>query len=148
MTNCRGRGKTMTRDEVRKKLKGYNEAKSRYMTAARELEEFNAMIFPKLDYSKQKVKGGKKSDMANIVADIAKLREQCEVEMRTAVSEMIKVKGIIRRVEEARNREILSRRYISSQLWEEIAFEMQIDRRYLFKLHNKALDELAERGEE
>lgn len=136
----------MTRDEMRKKLKGYREAKRRYESAARELEELNAMIYPKMDYSKPKVKGGKKTDMAGLIADINKLHEQCEEEMRTSVVEMIKVKTIIKGVEDGRNRELLSRRYISCQLWEDIADDMHIERRYLFRLHNQALDELIERS--
>lgn len=132
----------MTRDEVRRRLKGYREAKRRYESAARELEELNAMIMPAMDYSKHKVKGGKRSDMADLVADIAKLHEQLEIEMRTAISEMIKVKTIIKKIDNERDNELLSRRYISCQLWEEIAEDMNIERRYVFRLHNKALDEL------
>ena len=39
--------------------------------------------------------------------------------------------------------EIIARRYLENQKWEQIAFEMNYDFRYVFKLHDRAVENLA-----
>ena len=57
-------------------------------------------------------------------------------------NQRIKIEKVIYRVADARNAEVLQRRYIRLQTWESIAADMKFDSRYIYKLHGKALVEV------
>lgn len=133
----------MTREEVKKKLQGYREAQRRLETAQMELAVFEAKLTPSMDYSKPRVGGSKVSDMADIVEKLSQAHSKIHEEYLRASEELIAVKEMISRIEDVRARAILSRRYISCQHWDSISYEMRLDRRWIFRLHDRALDEIA-----
>lgn len=52
------------------------------------------------------------------------------------------IEGKIAGIEDGRQREILRRRYIAGQKWEEIAKEMHLDDRWVLRLHGRALQKI------
>lgn len=136
----------MTREEVKRKLQGYRMAQRQLEIAQRELEAFEASLTPPIDYSKPRVGGGKVADMADMVAKLSVIHDKIHRDYMDASQQLIEVKDLISRVEDAREREILTRRYISCQHWDTISYEMRLDRRWVFRVHDKALDSIAEDG--
>ena len=134
----------MTRDEIKKKLQGYREAQRRLETAQRELEVIESKLVPSMDYSKPRVGGNKISDMADMIAKLSAMHDKVHAEYMEASHQLIEVKELLNGLDESRSREILSRRYISCQHWETISYEMRLDRRWIFRLHDRALDKIAE----
>ncbi len=59
-------------------------------------------------------------------------------------NQRIKIEKVIYRVADARNAEVLQRRYIRLQKWEDIAAEMHLGLRTVFDIHGRALDEVKE----
>ena len=134
----------MTREEVKKYLQDYRQAQRRLEIAQRKLEEFESKLTPPIDYSKPRVGGGKKTDMADLIARLSAIHDKVHNEYMEASNQLIKVKEMLTKVEDAREREILTRRYISCQHWDTISYEMRLDRRWVFRLHDRALDKIAE----
>lgn len=54
----------------------------------------------------------------------------------------IEIERIIFMIENATFAELLQRKYIRLQKWEDIATDMEFDSRYIYKLHGKALVEV------
>ena len=54
----------------------------------------------------------------------------------------IEIERIIFMIENATFAELLQRKYIRLQKWEDIATDMKFDSRYIYKLHSKALVEV------
>ena len=53
----------------------------------------------------------------------------------------IEIERVIFMIENATLAELLQRKYIRLQKWDDIATDMKFDSRYIYKLHGKALDE-------
>lgn len=136
----------MTKNEVKEKLQGYRAALRRQERAERELEVFTARMLPSVDYTIPKVEGGKSQDVSDYIDELTRIHKLIAEEYEQATKELIEVKKLLLKVEDARKYEILSRRYISCQHWDVISYEMRLDRRWMFRLHDRALSELAEEG--
>ena len=137
----------MTFEEMRKKLYGFREARWEFERSQRELEEIESMIEGlSFDYSKPRVTSTPEQDKFSKMIDrLVKIREKCVKQGAEASLKMTDIKELIDSVEDARGREILSRRYISCQHWNTIAYEMRTDRRWLFTLHDREVEKLCER---
>ncbi len=73
--------------------------------------------------------------LVNAQKDLTDQVEQCNL-IRAEVSAAIET------VEKTRDREILSRRYILGQRWEEIAVEMHYKYQHICRCHRKAVEKL------
>lgn len=73
-----------------------------------------------------------------------------ETELNNAVAEMVRCRKtaerIISSVEDRTQREVLTRRYIIGQKWEDIAFVMNYNIRHIYKIHGAALQSMALNG--
>ena len=71
---------------------------------------------------------------------------QCEEEINRAIDYAVdirsEIKGAIATVPDWKLREILTRRYILGQKWEQIAWEMHLEFRWVRRLHGRAIDAL------
>lgn len=110
-----------------------------------ELDELRerAKSIPTVDYSRERVQGGERSDrVANTAAAIVDLERAITAD----IEDYFRVKGeiydVIESVEKPRLKLILQLRYANFKKWEQIQDIVEItDLRYLFRLHNIALDE-------
>ena len=73
-----------------------------------------------------------------------------ETELNNAVAEMVRCRKtaerIINSVEDRTQREVLTRRYIIGQRWEDIAECMSYNLRHVYKIHGAALQQMALNG--
>ena len=81
----------------------------------------------------------------NIVNYISALQDY-ESKLRTQITEMLmakeKLKQIIENVPNYEHRQILYKRYICFQKWEQIAVDMNWSIRQVYKLHGRALENI------
>ena len=90
--------------------------------------------------TKDKVSGCMEIDkVSEIVSKIVDMERQVDVEIDALQDIKESVIAVIYSVKDARLRELLERRYISDQKWEQIAFEMGYDIRWIYRMHGKAL---------
>lgn len=68
---------------------------------------------------------------------------QCEEEINRAIDYAVdirsEIKGAIATVPDWKLREILTRRYILGQKWEQVAWEMHLEFRWVRRLHGRAI---------
>lgn len=71
---------------------------------------------------------------------------QCEEGINRAIDEAVdlraEIKSAINALPDTRLRELLVRRYLLGQKWEQVAWEMDLEFRQTFHLHNRALTQL------
>lgn len=128
--------------DAKERLNAYKRAKQSYNIAKREAEaiETNLTSFS-IDYSKVVVQTSP-SDWTETLARLVDLHNKCVEEMQECVNTMQEVKELIDKVGDAQLRELLSRRYLLLELWEQIADHMQYDERWIYRLHDKAIAEV------
>jgi hypothetical protein len=97
-----------------------------------------------LEYHSPSLEGGGGSGSADRMPDtISKIMEyeQHAAQLQTAyVDKYIEIDRAIHSVEDDTMREVLERRYLLYQKWEQVADEMHKDIRWIYRLHGRALD--------
>ena len=68
--------------------------------------------------------------------------EKIDAKVRELMAVLDEIEGKIAGIEDGRQREILRRRYLGGQKWEEIAKEMHLDYRWVLRLHGRALQKI------
>ena len=126
-------------EEMRKRLYSFRDARRDFERSKRELEEVETMIQGlSIDYSKPRVTSSQEPDsLAKAIDELIRIRNKCAAQGEEAVNCMKDVVGLIHSVKDVRGKEILSRRYISCQHWNTIAYEMRTDRRWIIRLHDR-----------
>ena len=76
------------------------------------------------------------------VERIAEQEEKIDARFRELMALLDEIEGKIAGIEDGRQREILRRRYLGGQKWEEIAKEMHLDYRWVLRLHGRALQKI------
>lgn len=89
-------------------------------------------------------KGGQSGDgkIPAAVERIAEQEEKIDARFRELMALLDEIEGKIAGIEDGRQREILRRRYLGGQKWEEIAKEMHLDYRWVLRLHGRALQKI------
>lgn len=95
------------------------------------------------DLSAERVQGGEPSDkVGNTVAKIVDLEREIQIEIDRYVQVKRDIRRVIDGVDKPKLKLILQERYLNFKKWEQIQDIVEItDLRYLFRLHNIALDE-------
>ncbi len=97
-----------------------------------------------------KVEAGRMSDLTGMPrggasdwTDTVHALIELERRVNARIREMCQVKGraidMIDRVEDGRYRELLDCYYIKGMTWEQVAHEMHLDLRWVYRLHGRAL---------
>lgn len=90
--------------------------------------------------SDSKVSSGISHDkIPKIVAKIIDMERQVDEEIDALQDIKKTVVDVIYNIDDAKLREVLERRYINDQKWEQIAFEMGYDIRWIYRMHGQAL---------
>ena len=136
----------MTEKEAKEYLMQYRRAARRVDAAAEHLAQLRAAaerITP--NYAGGGGSHAAGDRLGEAVAKIvdAETRTAAEIDRMTDLQE--EIIRIICAVEDARLRNILYRRYIVGQKWEEIAVAMHIEYRWMLRLHGRALRDAAEK---
>ena len=70
------------------------------------------------------------------------LKSAVEAAKQKALATMQRVINVINMLKEREYRQILQMRYVEHTSWRRIAEDMNYDGRYIYKLYNRALDEM------
>jgi hypothetical protein len=112
-----------------------------------ELERLRSLAesVPMPDLSKERIQGGERSDrVANTVAKIVDLEKEIQADIDHYVQARIDIRRVIDAVDKPKLKLILQERYLNFKKWEQIQEIVEVaDLRYLFRLHNLALEEAA-----
>ena len=88
-------------------------------------------------------KGGGSSNKIELVTErIDEIEQQMSDELKNLVDTRAEIEAVIQQVESEPYREVLERRYIHGEHWEQIAVNMNYDYRWVLRLHGKALAEI------
>lgn len=110
-----------------------------------ELDELRerAKSIQTVDYSRERVQGGERSDrVANTAAAIVDLERAITADIEDYFRVKGEIYGVIESVEKPRLKLILQLRYANFKKWDDIQEILEVaDLRYMFRLHNEALNE-------
>ncbi|MBP3798015.1 MAG: hypothetical protein J6I46_09625 [Ruminococcus sp.] len=82
---------------------------------------------------------GNGADKSKALDKLVELEQKYDRMAADYLAEYTEADRLIRSLDDAVLREVLERRYLLYQKWEEIAAAMHYDTRYIYKLHGKAL---------
>lgn len=80
------------------------------------------------------------SRMADAVCKIIDLQDEIAADMDKLVQLKKDIVEVIRQVDDVELRILLEKRYLCGATWEEITMSLYHNRRWVFRLHDKALD--------
>lgn len=80
------------------------------------------------------------STMADAVCKIVDLQVLLNNDISELVALLHQIRDVIESIEDNEYKTVLEKRYLCHKKWEEIAVLMGYDLRYLYKLHNRALE--------
>lgn len=131
--------------EIKERLSAFSKARNLYEQAKEESEQIATMLTSAaIDYSRVRVQSSPK-DFTDTMARLVDLHAECVKRMEACVQAMEDTKGLIDLVTDPKSREILSRRYLRCQHWNDIEEDTGKDYRWLFRLHDRGLQEIKER---
>ena len=84
-------------------------------------------------------RGSNQSDLSDYMERYDNLMEELKKEELDAVAQYTEIHRAIRRMQDDEEKEILERKYLMQQTWEEIAEEIRCDRRPAMRKHGNAL---------
>lgn len=84
--------------------------------------------------------GGSPDKMPDTISKIMEYEQHAAQLQAAYVDKYIEIDRAIHSVEDTTLREVLERRYLLYQKWEQIAAEMHKDIRWIYRLHGRALD--------
>ena len=87
-------------------------------------------------------KGGSPHRMEETIAKMVDLEGLIDKELKSLVDTKHEIMTVIKCVEPVELQTLLELRYLSFRTWEQIAVEMNFDRRHITRLHGKALQEV------
>lgn len=95
------------------------------------------------DYSNDgNTQANKDNALERAICKIIDYEKEVNEKIDKLIDKKIEIEKVIAQIENQRQKEILERRYLKFEKWEQIAFLMDIDLRWIYRLHNKALNKL------
>jgi len=140
----------LTREEVKQKLSEYLDAVDSLNTARQNLEALeNQLTGISIDYSNERVTSSQISfdRIGDQVDQLAALRDEFERRKQHALDLMHGAVQLVNLCQTALRYELISRRYIRGESWEEIMSAMHYSYSQIFKIHADCIDEIARRSE-
>ena len=120
-------------------LNGYREAKRREKRILEQIQQLRLdKMFPCLQ-NDDMPHGHNQSDLSDYAVKLDELMEELKKERLQAVDEYNEIYKTISRLENENEKEVLVRRYINGDKWEEIAVKMNYGYRHIHKIHGSAL---------
>jgi DNA-directed RNA polymerase specialized sigma subunit len=134
----------MSNCEKKKYLRGYERAMYDLKRAEEDLEDYRTSILYPLTLFDGIPKGGSdKSELSKYMPEIERLKKKYIKRRYLAIQKAEEIKNCINRLEDTREREVLTSRYIKGKKWEKIAEEMKEEHvRQVHRLHGRALNNL------
>lgn len=140
----------MTREEVKEKLHRYRDAAEQLDVARRNLEAAeNVLTGISIDYSTERVTASTTSfdRIGDHVDQLAELRQIFAEKKQAAAALILEAVTLVNLCTTAIGYDILSRRYIQGETWDEITEAMHYSFAHVYRIHAEAIDEIAEQYE-
>ncbi|OLS02578.1 DUF1492 domain-containing protein [Tissierella creatinophila] len=110
-------------------------------------EELEAMAErTTIDFTKEKVSGGSGviSPMEDAAVKLIDLSHQINDDIDELINLKKEIAATIKKVGDYRYRTILEMRYLKGKLWDDVSGDIGFDKRWVMKLHSRALKEIDE----
>lgn len=132
-------GKKVTGREFLRKVRTLNlqvrALEDELLTAQQSIDGLSGMR-----YDKDRVQGGEPPDLADKLTRVMELRRNINADWDKLIDQREKARVYIEYLHDYRYSYILKERYICGKTWRYIAEQMHLDRRWVFRVHNAALD--------
>jgi len=112
----------------------YEEARRQYLAL-----RIDAETVAGVRYDKEKIQSSSTQDLSDVVIALLKARDMMEKKYTKYLHKMMEIRDAIDAVPDARARELLKRRYIDFQSFEQIQDEMAYEAGTIYNYHGKAL---------
>ena len=120
-------------------LNGYRNAKRREKRILEQIQQLRLdTMFPCLQGDGMP-RGSRQSDLSDYMSRYGELMDRLEEERLEAVKQYTDIHNAIRNIKNEEEKEILERKYLMWQTWEEVAHEIGCDRRTAIRKHGNAL---------
>lgn len=120
-------------------LNGYRDAKRREKRILEQIQQLRLdTMFPCLQGDGMP-RGSSQSDLSNYMERRDELEEELKQEMLNAITEYGNIHRAIRKMKDDEEKEVLERKYIKRESWEEIAKALSCSRRTAIRIHGNAL---------
>lgn len=136
----------MTVDDVKTELKRVRTAKKAYRLANDRANDYEQTITggKTVRYGGNGESHEKRGNpVENAYCELIYLKEDKEQHRREYIAAFNRARYLIDLVSDPIQREVLDRRYIRGELWEDIALHMNYSRRHINRLHGWALQSIA-----
>ena len=121
-------------------LNGYTKAKRKEQRILDQIQQLRMdKMFPGIQYSDMPG-GSNMSDLSDFVVKMEELMQEIRQERLEAVNEYTKIYRDIRLVEDEREQEILTYRYLEGRRWEDICGLMDLSWKHVHRIHSKSLE--------
>ena len=133
----------MPYDEKVRWLRRYQDSLRRERELAEELEQLNSRAC-KVTPALTGMPGGEGDgqSLARSVESIVQAQQELDAQINQCGAIRREVVAALNQVTNPRDHEILRRRYILGQRWEEIAVEMHLEYRWVTRSHHRAVDRM------
>ncbi len=120
-------------------LNGYRDAKRREKLLCEQIQQLRLdAMFPCLQGDGMP-RGSGQSDLSDYMVRYDDLMEELNKEALETKKKYTEIHKAVRRMKDEEEKEILERKYLMRQTWEEIAKELGYDRSTIFRKHGDAL---------
>lgn len=100
-----------------------------------------------VDLTQERVCGGNstKSPMENVIVKLIDLQHEINADIDRLIDLKREIMITINQVSDLNNQLILEMRYINGKGWEDVARDMGYDKRWILRLHGRALKEIEQK---
>lgn len=120
-------------------LMGYHYCRRRGVRLAQQIAELRSQKMNPSIQNDGMPQGSTHSDLSGYMARLDALIRQLEQERELAVEQYKEIHDQIYKMQDGAEKEVLERRYLMGETWEQIAVQMNYTYRHVIRLHGTAL---------
>lgn len=129
----------MNNEEKKQYLRRYQEAKKRAKRIQEEIDELRSSETSPVGLGDGLPHGSGTSDLSGYAARWDELVRELEAEKEMQMVTYHEIWNQVKKISNATEQEVLTRRYLIGQSWEKIAVEMHYSYRQIIRIHGAAL---------
>ena len=129
----------MNNEEKKQYLRRYQVAKRRAKMIQEEIEELRSSKTSPVGLGDGMPRGSGTSDLSGYAARLDELMRELEAEREMQMVTYREIWNQVKKIPNATEQEVLTRRYLIGQSWEKIAVEMHYSYRQIIRIHGAAL---------
>ena len=129
----------MNNEEKKQYLRRYQAAKKRAKMIQEEIDELRSSKTSPVGLGDGMPHGSGTSDLSGYAARLDELMRELEAEREMQMVTYHEIWNQVKKIPNATEQEVLTRRYLIGQSWEKIAVEMHYSYRQIIRIHGAAL---------